>query len=353
MSKERRKLAFRDGLLEWNRVSNCRNMPWKGEKNPYLIWLSEIILQQTRVEQGLEYYNKFARTFPTIFDLAKAEDQKVLKLWEGLGYYSRCRNLLITARYIAFELGGIFPDSYEGLLKLKGIGPYTAAAIASFAYSLPHAVLDGNVYRILSRYFAIDTPVNDKTNKKFSVLSNKLLCRQDPAVYNQAIMDFGATVCTPKSPACINCPLQQGCTAYKRNEVLKFPVKVNKMKKRKRYFNYMVIESGSGILIRRREQKDIWEGLHEPVLIESEERNLSSSELAEHFPLYGKAQKVINEKTVKQQLSHQEIFSRFFHFRLDESLQVPGYAVVAPESMRELAFPLSIRNYLSSVNLQL
>jgi len=200
------KKRFAELLIKWNKKENKRVMPWKGEKDPYKIWLSEIILQQTRVEQGLEYYNRFVKVFPEINKLAKAPDKKIFKLWEGLGYYTRCRNLITTARFIVKEKKGVFPQTYEEIISLKGVGPYTAAAISSFAFNLPHAVVDGNVYRVLSRVFGIKKPVDSTEGKKyFNGLANELLSKEQPGIYNQAIMDFGAIICKPSSPLCTAC----------------------------------------------------------------------------------------------------------------------------------------------------
>ena len=224
---------FTHRLLQWNSTENNRQMPWKGEKDPYKIWLSEIILQQTRVEQGLAYYNRFIEKFPSIDKLATAPETTVFKLWEGLGYYSRCKNLIATAKHISEELKGKFPDAYMDILNLKGVGPYTASAIASFAYNLPHAVVDGNVMRVLARYFAIDTPIDSTEGKNyFTILANKLLDKNQASFYNQAIMDFGATVCKPQLPLCPTCPLQKECVAYKNNAVQGYPVKEGKLVKK-------------------------------------------------------------------------------------------------------------------------
>jgi A/G-specific adenine glycosylase len=203
------KKYFTKQLLHWNSTQNNRQMPWKGEKDPFKIWLSEIILQQTRVDQGRAYYDRFVSTFPNIKKLASASEKKVFKLWEGLGYYSRCKNLIATARFITKEKQGKFPETYEEILSLKGIGPYTAAAIASFAFNLPHAVVDGNVFRVLSRFFGIDIPVDNSNGKKiFSKLAESLLNSRQPGIYNQAIMDFGAVICKPQNPLCLSCPLK-------------------------------------------------------------------------------------------------------------------------------------------------
>mgnify|MGYP003339694825 CR=1 FL=1 len=213
-------IIFTKQLIKWNRFKNKREMPWKFEKNPYKIWLSEIILQQTRVEQGMSYYLNFIRAYPTVHDLANAEDEAVMKLWEGLGYYSRCRNLLATARFISHNKKGNFPNSYEELVKLKGVGPYTAAAIASFAFQLPYAVVDGNVIRVLSRFFGIDKQANTNEGKKiFQQLAQEVLDKKNPGIYNQAIMDFGATVCKPAQPLCDECVMQNYCSAYQKDMV--------------------------------------------------------------------------------------------------------------------------------------
>lgn len=204
-------------------------MPWKGEKDPYKIWLSEIILQQTRVEQGLSYYNNFIKTFPDIQQLAKAKDEKIFKLWEGLGYYTRCRNLIASARFVAKEKKGKFPDSYEEIKALKGVGPYTAAAISSFAFNLPHAVVDGNVFRVLARVFGIDKPTDTTEGKKyFTQLAEELLDKKRPGLYNQAIMDFGAMICKPASPLCATCCFKKHCIAFQRDRINELPVKEKK-----------------------------------------------------------------------------------------------------------------------------
>ncbi len=246
-------------------------MPWKGEKDPYKIWISEIILQQTRVLQGILYYNKFIDKFPTLAVLAAASDSEVYKIWEGLGYYSRCKNLLFTARHIVATLNGRFPETYTDLLKLKGVGPYTAAAIASFAYGLPHAVVDGNVFRVLSRYFDNDTPVDSTTGKSvFSTLASQMLYLPDPAAYNQAIMDFGATICKPQIPLCQLCVLQSRCKAFETGSANRLPVKEKQLIKRNRWFNYFIFFINDQVLVRQRPAGDIWENLNEFYLLESE-----------------------------------------------------------------------------------
>nr|MBA4167414.1 A/G-specific adenine glycosylase [Chitinophagaceae bacterium] len=250
-------------LLKWNLESNRREMPWKGETDPYRIWLSEVMLQQTRVEQGWAYYEKFIKTFPSVHDLAAAPESFVFKMWEGLGYYSRCKNLLDTAKYISAHLNGRFPGSYEEILKLKGIGPYTAAAIASFAFDENRAVVDGNVQRIIARYFGLSTPIDFPQGKKlFAGLAQSLIDENAPAIYNQAIMDFGATVCKPKNPLCAICIQASDCEAFNHGFVNILPVKEKRLKKRVRWFYYFIIEVGDSVYMRRRETKDIWQHLH-------------------------------------------------------------------------------------------
>jgi A/G-specific adenine glycosylase len=256
-------------LVKWYE-NHQRNLPWRHTKDPYQIWLSEIILQQTRVDQGLPYYLKFVHAFPTVELLANATEQEVLSLWQGLGYYSRGRNLHKTAQIIANEYNGAFPNSYEGLLKLKGIGPYTAAAIASFAFDLPHAVVDGNVFRVLSRYFGIDLAINSSAGKKmFEKIAADVLNTEQPALHNQAIMEFGALQCKPVAPKCSECPLQLSCAAFAENKVQLLPVKEKKIKIRHRFFVYHVqTDQENRLAFERRAAGDIWEGLYQFPMIE-------------------------------------------------------------------------------------
>src|SRR4030095_3299602 len=234
--------SFTRLLLRWNRQKNKREMPWKGEKDPYKIWLSEIILQQTRVEQGIEYYHRFIKKFPDIRQLAKANDKLIFKLWEGLGYYSRCRNLISTARLISQEFDGRFPTTFDDIRQLRGVGPYTAAAISSFAFNLPHAVIDGNVSRVLSRVFEIMKPVDSTEGKKIIVsLAGELLDKDEPGVYNQAIMDFGAVVCKPLVPLCSNCVFKKICLAFRNDHVKKLPLKSKRIIIKERWFYYFVL----------------------------------------------------------------------------------------------------------------
>lgn len=346
--------------MEWYAKSD-RPMPWKGEKNPYLVWLSEIILQQTRVEQGWPYFEKFKQHYPCVEDLANAPEDEVMKLWEGLGYYSRARNLHFTAKYIAQELGGTFPDTYQDILSLKGIGPYTAAAIASFAYGLPHAVVDGNVYRVLSRYFGIDLPIDSTKGKQlFAELAQALLDKKDPAKYNQAIIDFGATQCSPKQPACNTCPLQSHCYAFQHSKQSAFPVKEKKLKKRTRFFNYLLLEGPEGLLVQKRVDKDIWQGLYEFPLIEVADRDLTPAELLQHDfmqTLTPAGEPVIElvSKPFQQQLTHQKIIAVFWEIKLKKSIKPKEMhqQLVERKNLDKFAFPKVIDRYLRDKSLYL
>jgi A/G-specific adenine glycosylase len=343
---------FRRGLLKWNEADNQRQMPWKGLKDPYKIWLSEVILQQTRVEQGLGYYERFINNYPSISKLAAAPEEKVFKLWEGLGYYSRCRNLIATARFIAHERKGKFPDTYEEILKLKGVGPYTAAAIASFAYNLPHAVVDGNVFRVISRVFGIRKPIDSTEGKKlFAQLSEELLDKRSAGSYNQAIMDFGATVCKPQAPLCNQCPFRKKCIALQDNIVDQLPVKSKKLTIKKRWFHYLIVESGQAIYVRKRTGKDIWNGLYEFILLESS-GDLSTCNLLQNTTistLLGKSRStIVSESAIFiQQLTHQQIHAKFTHININKPLKAPGdLMLVALKDLRKLAFPKIITQYL-------
>lgn len=328
-------------------------MPWKGEKDPYKIWLSEIILQQTRVEQGLAYYHRFIDSFPGIHQLAKAPDYKVFKLWEGLGYYTRCRNLIATARHISKTLDGKFPGNYGEILKLKGIGPYTAAAIASFAFNLPHAVVDGNVFRVLSRVFGIGKPIDSTDGKKyFTQLANDVLDKKHPGIYNQAIMDFGAVVCKP-APLCNECVFNKICFAFQNNKTGELPVKEKKISIKKRWFYYLVLEHEAEIAIRQRTGKDIWNQLHEFPLIETASEE-TTKKIVEHAEKLGLLQKknyevVAFSPIFKQQLSHQLISGQFIKIKLKRKLNLDNeMSWVTKREMKNLAFPRFINKYLDN-----
>jgi A/G-specific adenine glycosylase len=348
VSDLKRGQAFVKELLRWNRYDNGRQMPWKNEKNPYKIWLSEVILQQTRVEQGLSYYRNFIEAFPDIHKLAAAPDEKVFKLWEGLGYYSRCRNLLYTARYIVNELGGVFPQTYEGILALKGVGPYTAAAIGSFAFNLPYAVLDGNVYRVLARVFNKEVPIDSTAGKKlFSTLAQRLLPAEEAGTYNQAIMDFGATVCKPQ-PNCTGCFFNKGCLAYLAGKQQLLPVKEVRLTRKKRWLNYFLVQHADEILIRQRSAKDVWQGLHEFFLIETPYAYPPKQMLAMFTQQAGISEfQMEAEWEKKQTLSHQTISFHFFHCTVNQRKKVDGYHWIGPAERNRLAFPRTLQTALS------
>ncbi len=346
------KNRFSTRLLKWNREQNTRQMPWKGEKDPYKIWLSEIILQQTRVEQGLNYYNNFIKKFPNIHKLAKATDSTIFKLWEGLGYYTRCRNLIATARYISKKLHGKFPDTYEDIKALKGIGPYTAAAISSFAFNLPHAVVDGNVFRVLARVYGINTSIDSTEGKKiFTALADKLLDIKQPGLYNQAIMDFGAVVCKPASPHCTKCVFKKNCFAFLNNKVNELPVKEKKITIKKRWFYYLVLEYKNEMAIRQRNQKDIWQDLYEFPLIETEmemDKESILQTLKRKKWLLKKNYEVVSVSALfKQQLSHQLIAGQFLKLRLKQKPALKSdWIWLTKTKADKYAFPQFINQYL-------
>jgi A/G-specific adenine glycosylase len=344
---------FAKKLLKWNKKDNTRSMPWKGEKDPYKIWLSEVILQQTRVEQGWAYYEKFIKAFPTVQELAAAPLQKVFKLWEGLGYYSRCRNLIETAKKITDDYQGEFPADYLAIRELKGIGPYTAAAIASFAFNLPYAVVDGNVFRVLSRYFGDNTPIDTAGGKKkYTELAASLLDTGQPGIYNQAIMDFGAVICKPQNPLCNTCIQRPDCKAFKNKLTAVLPVKEKKIVKRKRWLYYFIISTKDDkTYIRQRTEKDIWEDLFEFVLWETDQPVYSGEILQSGFAreLFGNTKLTVKHisKIYRQELSHQTIQGQFITVTAERPLvKLKSYVLVNKQKMTEYAFPKFINAYL-------
>lgn len=316
---------FSSKIIAWYNT-NKRDLPWRNTQNPYLIWLSEIILQQTRVDQGMAYYLKFAKAFPTVKHLANADNDTVMKLWQGLGYYSRARNLHSTAKMVVTDFKGSFPSNYDELLTLKGVGAYTAAAIASFAFNKPHAVVDGNVYRVLARVVGIETPIDSTRGKKeFEQLANELMDSRNPAIYNQAIMEFGAIQCKPVSPDCSVCPLQTSCYAFAKKKVAVLPLKEKKTKVRNRYFNYVVLKQKGNTIIKKRLEKDIWINLHDFPLLETE-KDLSEEQLLaspEWKKIAGKNKFQIMSVTpyYKHILSHQKIYARFWILKCEGDLK--------------------------------
>jgi len=308
-------MYFSKQIIQWYH-KNKRSLPWRETHDPYIIWLSEIILQQTRVLQGTPYFYKFIEHYPTIESFAAAPEEEILRHWQGLGYYSRARNMLKAANQVMQQHAGIFPSAYNELIRLPGIGEYTASAIASFSINEPKAVVDGNVSRVLARYFGIEEPINSSKGKQqFSNLAQEVLDKENPGIHNQAMMEFGALQCKPQSPDCGSCPLQQTCFAFQNNIVNKLPVKIKAGKSKNRYFNYFIIREDDKIIMQRRKEGDIWEGLFELPLIEST-RLLNDAELKltdEFNDLFGEEAEIIYSSNVtKHILSHQNIHARFF-----------------------------------------
>lgn len=343
--------VFTKNLLKWNELENVRTMPWKGEKDPYLVWLSEVMLQQTRVEQGLPYYLKFKKHYPTVKHLADAPEDEVMQMWQGLGYYSRARNLHHTAKHIAYGLKGKFPTTFLEIKKLKGVGDYTAAAIASFVYAEPVAVVDGNVIRVLSRIFGIETPFDTTAGKKeFSALAQQLIDTGQPGVYNQAIMDFGSKVCTPKKPTCEACVFSKKCFAYQKNLVGALPYRAKRITIKSRYFYYLFIHNATQLLIQKRIKKDIWQNLYELPLIETEKKLSSkqlavavSSKLGEDFKKHEMSDDIV------QLLSHRKIHFRFIHLpQSGKQLKpMPGTVVISKKDISTFGFPKTVAEYLT------
>ena len=341
-------------LMDWYR-KNQRDLPWRRTNDPYAIWLSEVILQQTRVEQGMPYWLRFMEDFPTVTDLADADEREVLRLWQGLGYYSRARNLHAAAKVIRDDYQGVFPNQYEQIRALKGIGDYTAAAIGSIAFYLPYAVVDGNVYRFLSRIFAISTPIDSTNGKKeFSVLANELIDKSNPGIFNQAMMEFGAMLCKPSNPDCSICPFNQYCQSYAVNVVREYPVKSKKTKTRNRYFNYLILSDEKNTIIQKREAKDIWQGLYQFPLIESENKNQSAIDLSNtNIPqlIKGTSYSMVKSSSVvKHVLSHQIIYAKFWWIKLENipSMGATDYIDIPWSRLSDFGMPQLIVKYLEN-----
>lgn len=332
---------FNLSIKDWYR-QNKRDLPWRHTKDPFRIWLSEIILQQTRVDQGLVYYQKFINSFDTVEDLAQANEQLVLNLWQGLGYYSRARNLHAAAKFIRQELNGTFPDNYKDLLKLKGVGQYTAAAIASFAYGEPVAVVDGNVYRVLSRYFDVDLPIDSNQGKHyFQQLAQELIDSEEPDIFNQAIMEFGALQCTPVNPDCGKCPLSDGCLALKNNTIRERPVKSKKTKVRERYFHFLVFEKDSETFIVQRNEKDIWQNLWQFPLVET-----TSVDEEPDLSFLGNLVTSKQSEEITHILSHQKIKARFHHFNEFPEKPLANWNKIRLNDLEDYPLPRLIDRYL-------
>lgn len=336
-------------LISWY-LQEKRELPWRKTRNPYLVWLSEIMLQQTRVEQGISYYLKFSETFPSVVDLANANESTVLKMWQGLGYYSRARNLHHTAKHVAFELNGNFPNTYKELIKLKGIGDYTASAIASICFDEAAAVVDGNVYRVLARYFGIETPINSSSGiKEFKILAQSLINRKQPGVFNQAIMDFGSLQCKPQNPDCQKCILSSSCIAYKNKQTKELPVKIKKLKIKKRYFNYLVIVTQDNkTVLEKRKGKGIWEGLYQFPLIETlKDIEINELILLEEFQSWIPSEskvKLFNRNEIIHKLSHQHLYTRFWVLKMENHPK----ASIPWQETENYPVPVLIANFLKN-----
>lgn len=340
-------------LLNWY-AKNKRSLPWREEKNPYKIWISEIILQQTRVSQGLNYYIRFIERFPSISSIYEAGEQEVLKYWQGLGYYTRARNIYAAAVYLMENYQGKFPTTYNEILKIKGIGEYTAAAIASFAYQLPYAVIDGNVLRVLSRIFGIYEPIDStKGKKEIRQLANKLMCKKNPSAFNQAIMDFGATQCVPANPDCKNCCFSNVCYANLHYEQTELPVKTKKIKTRNRYFYYFHISYQNKIYIQKRKSKDIWKGLYEFPLLELDE-TIDCEKLIAHPAVQNLFANLNWEilsvsSTYKHILSHQTIIAVFINISVDKAINNADFIPISFDRIADYPISRLMEKYLEKI----
>ncbi|MVN90460.1 A/G-specific adenine glycosylase [Mucilaginibacter aquatilis] len=344
-------MNFANQLVQWYH-ENKRDLPWRHTTNAYIIWLSEVILQQTRVEQGLPYFNRFLAAYPTVTDFANASEDEILKLWQGLGYYSRGRNMLKTARLVRDEYKGNFPDTYQELIKLKGIGEYTAAAISSFAANEARAVVDGNVYRVLARYFGIDEPINSTKGKKlFQQLADEVLNKEQPGLHNQAMMEFGAVICKPKNPACGICMVRLGCEAFKTNATTQLPVKLKTVKVKERFFNYFLITDGNRILMNKRTGNDIWTGLYDLPLVETPtlpetHEIVTLPQVKAYFGPKLEIEEAFGLQ--KHVLTHQRLIVRFVKVKSKPVLFEPDWFYVDIEKLHKLALPKIIFKFLTN-----
>jgi A/G-specific adenine glycosylase len=345
-------MDFSNSLLSWY-LQNKRDLPWRNTANPYAIWLSEIILQQTKVAQGLPYYMSFIEAFPTVLHLAKADEEQVLKLWQGLGYYSRARNMHKTAQIISFDYNGKFPDNFNELIKLKGVGDYTAAAIASFAFNAVVPVVDGNVFRVLSRYLDIETDIaSSKAKKEFAALAKELMPENNPALFNQAIMEFGALQCVPKNPNCNNCIYNNSCAALQKKKVGNLPVKLKKTKVTNRYFNYIVfLDNTNSTIINKRTEKGIWHNLYEFPMIEANHEldfDTISQTISNEFSNFSiNSITVFNQNLIVHKLSHQKLHINFYRVILNEDI-MDGIAL---DEIKNYPFPIVIYNFIEKYSI--
>jgi A/G-specific adenine glycosylase len=345
-------MDFANELIQWYEA-NKRGLPWRGINDAYVIWLSEIILQQTRVEQGMPYFYRFLEKYPDVNSFAAAEEDEILKLWQGLGYYSRGRNMLKTARLVSAQYNGVFPRRYDELIKLKGIGEYTAAAIASFSANEAKAVVDGNVYRLLARYFGISEPINSPQGKKiFQQTANEVLNHDHAGLHNQAIMEFGALLCKPKNPACGICPVRTNCYAFNNNAIAGLPVKLNKLKIRERFFNYLLIIKDEEILLNKRAEKDIWANMYDLPLIETAEM-VPVNELISMpgvSALFGENTEILEVSQVyRHVLTHQRLYVRFIKLKTNEVKLEQKWFFTKIENLKNFALPKIIFIFLKNI----
>lgn len=340
---------FSEKLISWYN-NEKRDLPWRSTRDPYNIWISEVVLQQTRVDQGLPYYLKFLKLFPSVYELASASEEEVLNAWKGLGYYSRARNMLKTAQFVVNEFNGVFPCAYSELIKLKGIGDYTASAIASFSFDEPVAVVDGNVYRVLSRLFGVEIAVDSgEGKKKFKELAQELLSPTKPAIHNQAIMEFGALQCVPKNPACESCPFEAVCEAKSLKKISLLPFKSKKVKRKTRFFNYLLIVKNQKYAFVKRGDKDIWANMYEFPMIESESQLEGSELLRErlnNFQDVNVKDIIIDRGYKKHVLTHQDIYYAFWKVKGEVTNNYRYYDL---EQLKNIPFPKLIENYFSNI----
>lgn len=344
-------MNFSDQIINWYN-QNKRDLPWRNTTDAYTIWLSEIILQQTRVEQGMPYFYRFLENYPAVADFAAADEDDILRLWQGLGYYSRGRNMLATARLVNEKYQGRFPNKYEDLIRLKGIGEYTAAAISSFAANEARAVVDGNVYRVLARYFGIDEPINSTKGKKlFQETADKLLNQQHAGLHNQAMMELGAMICKPKNPACGICPVREGCFAFLHNATTQLPVKLKKLKVRERYLNYFLYTDGEQILINKRGTGDIWTNLHDLPSVETLEylepyEVLKQPESVRYF---GNSPVLLQVAgPIKHVLTHQRLTVNFIVLKDNPISLKKEWFFIEVENLKNLGMPQIIFIFLTN-----
>lgn len=342
-------MSFSLKILKWY-DEHKRELPWRATRDPYKIWLSEIMLQQTRVAQGTPYYHKFLEAFPTVYDLANAKEDEVLKLWQGLGYYSRARNLHATAKIVVEEYKGEFPNTYKELKGLKGVGDYTASAIASICFNVPEPVVDGNVYRVLSRYFGVDLPINSpKGVQHFKQLARDVMNTENIRDYNQGIMEFGAIQCAPKKPYCLLCPLNDSCVALKENKIGQLPVKLKKTKVKDRYFNYLVVlDSNKNTLLEQRHGRGIWQNLYQFPLLESE-KILELNELHELMSKQSSLPSsqtvtLFNEQAIVHKLSHQNLHTKFWILETKDTIE----GGISWEQIRTFPVPVLIADFIKT-----